>query len=248
MGGQNQGRQQQQNGEQVLQDPTKLMLDAFKGAESRPVMEVPKIGETEGSSSSSKARKALQFDETTNLLEDKTTTEAMPVASEEDKVVVGISEVTQGRGSLDEETKLREEALAHAQALDEANLMIDGVLLSDSELMMEEEGEGEEWEQGEIMDSAEEETLPSVEQEEGETTKEVEVKNDPGKQIHVEGEDGLEINKEEAQAEDGKVGGTKKRGGQTFVSPRKKLLAKAATGARQGEKAKKVPKAKSTAV
>lgn len=51
----------------------------------------------------------------------------------------------------------------------------------------------------------------------------------------VEGESEAEIaNKKTAAA-----GGAKKRGGQTFVSPRKKLLAKAA--AKQGEKGKKGP-------
>lgn len=212
------------------------MLDAFKGVEKPAVMEVLKIGEIEGSSSSSKARKALQFDETT--------TDSLPVVPEQDKVVEGTTQVS---GELDEETRLLEEELNHAQALDEANLMIDGVLLSDSELMLEEEGEVEEWEQGEIMDFAVEEKLPGKDQEEDEQVKKVEVKGDSGKQIQEEGEDEMETNKEEAQPENGKAGATKKRGGQTFVSPRKKLLAKAATGAKQGDKAKKVPKAKNLA-
>ncbi|KAJ4889621.1 hypothetical protein Rs2_29369 [Raphanus sativus] len=241
MGGQNQGRQQQQHGPvvQTLEDPTKLMLDAFKGVEKPAVMEVLQIGEIEGSSSSSKARKALQFDETT--------TDSLHVVPEQDKVVEGNAVTTQASGELDEETRLLEEELNHAQALDEANLMIDGVLLSDSELMLEEEGEVEEWEHGEIMDFAVEEKLPGKDQEEDEQVKKVEVKGDSGKQIQEEGEEEMETNKEEAQPENGKAGATKKRGGQTFVSPRKKLLAKAAMGAKQGDKAKKVPKAKNLA-
>ncbi|KAH0898225.1 hypothetical protein HID58_047793 [Brassica napus] len=116
------------------------------------------------------------------------------------------------------------------EALDDANLMLDGVILSDSELLVEGE-DLEDWEQGEIMDFAEEEGIDADDIGLGEAETE--------QKLEVALYDEKVAKKKEMKQEAGMTGGAKKRVGQAFVSPRKKLLAKA--GAKQGDKAKKGP-------
>lgn len=211
------------------------MLDAFKGATEVPVMEIPKNGETEGA----KARKSLLFEEQAP--------ETQRMEPEQEKVLVGESSGAQEQSPLDEKASLVEDKLTHSQALDEANLMIDGVLLSDSELMMEGDEDAEDWEQGEIMDFSEKEALPIDEQEFAEKVKVAEVSVQAGNQSQVKSNEGEDTRQEEVIPENAKTGGAKKREGQSFVSPRKKLLAKAAAGAKQGDKAKKPSKPKNFA-
>ncbi|KAL0753575.1 hypothetical protein Bca101_091243 [Brassica carinata] len=148
IGMQSRGPQQQQlrngQGDQLLQDPNKLMLDAFKGIRRSPV-----------AGTVNKARKALLFEEPAPTIQIGTT--------DQDVVAVGDTPakqeipVVQEQEEVEEETKLAEERSLLSQALDEANLMVDGVLLSDSELLLEEGDDQEDWEQGEIMDFTEEE-------------------------------------------------------------------------------------------
>ncbi|CDY22284.1 BnaC02g25880D [Brassica napus] len=107
--------------------------------------------------------------------------------------------------------------------------MLDGVILSDSKLLVEGE-DLEDWEQGEIMDFAEEEGIDADDIGLGEAETE---------QKLVALYDEKVAKKKEMKQEAGMTGGAKKRVGQAFVSPRKKLLAKA--GAKQGDKAKKGP-------
>ncbi|KAF3600365.1 hypothetical protein F2Q69_00035274 [Brassica cretica] len=118
-----QQQQRHDKGEHRPLNPTKLMVDAFKGVTGyHGTGGVKGIG-TEGNGSSSKARVAVVKD-------------ALAV---------------QEQGEVDEEAKVVAEQSLHSEALDEANLMIDGVILSDSELRVEGD-DLEDCEQGEIMD------------------------------------------------------------------------------------------------
>ncbi|CAH8385918.1 unnamed protein product [Eruca vesicaria subsp. sativa] len=115
-------------GNRVLENPEKLMLDAFKGdngvfAVERPVAVT---GNCEGYSS--KACRALIFEEQ----EPGQSMEANP----QDSVVVKDCE----------EEKIATELMR--SSADDANLMGEGFLLSDSDLLLE-DGELEEWDQGE---------------------------------------------------------------------------------------------------
>ncbi|CAH8367603.1 unnamed protein product [Eruca vesicaria subsp. sativa] len=50
-------------GDRVLENPEKLMLDAFKGVSGSPIVERPSADMRSGSGTSSKARKALLFED-----------------------------------------------------------------------------------------------------------------------------------------------------------------------------------------
>ncbi|KAG5410916.1 hypothetical protein IGI04_007235 [Brassica rapa subsp. trilocularis] len=249
-----QQQQWQGAGEQRPLNPTKLMLDAFKGVTgSHGSGGVKGIG-TIGNASSSKARKSLSFDE------------AVPEVQSEkmdqmEAVLTDTLEV-QEQGELVAETKAETEQSLHSEALDEANLMIDGVILSDSELQLEGD-DLEDWEQGEIMDFAEEDGLAVGDQDLGmlvlgdqelgdqalgDHNLGVQEQNDPVDEVTgkvPENKSGEEPNdekaskKKEMKQEAATAGGAKKRVGLAFASPRKKLLAKVA--AKQGDKARKGP-------
>ncbi|XP_009107638.2 uncharacterized protein LOC103833302 [Brassica rapa] len=249
MGMQFRGPQQQQlrndERDQLLQDPNKLMLGAFKGVRRSPVAgTVNKVGPDGTGASSSKARKTLLFEEPASTIQIGST--------DQDVVAVGDTPnmqeipVEQKQGEVEEETKLAEERSLHSQALDEANLMVDGVLLSDSELLLEEGDDQEDWEQGEIMDFTEEE-LASEDQGVGDQTVQETAQFETDKQVAGEGDEEKDTRKKGPMLEPAATGGSKKRGGQSFVSPRKKLLAKVA--AKQGDKGikKAPPKAKNSA-
>ncbi|KAG2247335.1 hypothetical protein Bca52824_086963 [Brassica carinata] len=126
------------------------MLDAFKGVTGSHGLGVVKGTGTEGTASSSKARKSLSFDE------------ALPEVQSEEmgqmEVALTDSLPVQEQVELGGEAKAAAEQTLHSEALDEANLMIDGVILSDSELQVEGD-DLEDWEHGEIMDFAEEDDL-----------------------------------------------------------------------------------------
>ncbi|KAF2544885.1 hypothetical protein F2Q70_00022500 [Brassica cretica] len=236
-----QQQQRQDAGEHRPLNPTKRMLDAFKGVTgSHGPRGVKGIG-TEGSSSSSKARKSLSFEE------------AVPeVQSEEMGQEVAVLKdglALQEQAELDAEAKVATEQSLHSEALDEANLMIDGVILSDSELLVE-GGDLEDWEQGEIMDFAEEDGLAVGDQDLGDQElgdqelgdqemedQELGVQehSDPVDEVTAQvpenksGEvpnDEKASKKKEMKQEAVMTGGAKKRVGQAFASPRKKLLAK----------------------
>ncbi|KAL0758296.1 hypothetical protein Bca101_074446 [Brassica carinata] len=215
-------------GEQQLPDPSKLMLDAFKGAGKSSEEEAPIGVEAEGSGGHNKARKALMFEESSSVGHDLVPTgEGVELAG-------SLALKMQSEGD-DAAQKLDERAL-HTQALVDANMMFEGELLSDSELLLEEGEELEDWEHGELIDVMEEEDQVVEELEGGD---------------HV----GMEANAGETDVVDeGKaplkkgakvgIGGTsKKRLGPGFVSPRKKLLAKVA--AKAGDKGAKRAASKS---
>lgn len=205
---------------------------------------VNKVGPDGTGASSSKARKTLLFEEPASTIQIGST--------DQDVVAVGDTPnmqeipVEQKQGEVEEETKLAEERSLHSQALDEANLMVDGVLLSDSELLLEEGDDQEDWEQGEIMDFTEEE-LASEDQGVGDQTVQETAQFETDKQVAGEGDEEKDTRKKGPMLEPAATGGSKKRGGQSFVSPRKKLLAKVA--AKQGDKGikKAPPKAKNSA-
>ncbi|CAN6846777.1 unnamed protein product [Brassica oleracea] len=240
------GFQYQRNGEgeQRPLNPTKLMLDAFKGARRSPAVGAIKMGESEGNGSSSKARKMLSFEDSAP--------EVQMWAIGQENAVGEDAPSLQEQGVVDEYAKVVAEQAMHSQALDEANLMIDGVLLSDSELMVGESDDLEDWEQGEIMDFTEEEILAAGVQALGDQELEDQAKEefaqvDPENQIEGVDEGEEAITTKGVKPETAVAGGTKKRVGLFFVSPRKKLMAKVA--AKQGEKAKRgPPKAKNSAV
>uniref|UniRef100_A0A0D3AA26 Uncharacterized protein n=1 Tax=Brassica oleracea var. oleracea TaxID=109376 RepID=A0A0D3AA26_BRAOL len=230
------------------------MLDAFKGVTGSHGLGGVKGTGTEGTASSSKARKSLSFDE------------ALPEVQSEEmgqmEVALTDSLPVQEQVELGGEAKAAAEQTLHSEALDEANLMIDGVILSDSELQVEGD-DLEDWEHGEIMDFAEEDDLAVGDQdlgmkelgdqelgdqelgdqklgaqEQDDTVDEVTVKV-------LENKNGEEPNDEKApkkkdmKQEAATARGVKKCVGHAFASPRKKLMAKVA--AKQGDKAKKGP-------
>ncbi|WZZ71140.1 LOW QUALITY PROTEIN: hypothetical protein YC2023_082510 [Brassica napus] len=95
-------------GDQLLQDPNKLMLDAFKGVRRSPVAgTVNKVGSDGTGASSSKVRKTLMFEEPAPTIQIVTT--------DQDVVAVGDTPamqeipVVQKQGEVEEETKLAEE-------------------------------------------------------------------------------------------------------------------------------------------
>ncbi|WZZ71150.1 LOW QUALITY PROTEIN: hypothetical protein YC2023_082520 [Brassica napus] len=247
IGMQSRGPQQQQlrndEGDQLLQDPNKLMLDAFKGIRRSPVAgTVNKVGSDGTGASSSKVRKTLLFEEPAPTIQIVTT--------DQDVVAVGNTPamqeipVVQKKGEVEEETKLSEERSLHSQALDETNMMVDGVLLSDSELLLEEGDDQDDWEQGEIMDFMEEE-LAAEDQRVGDQTAQETDQVETDKQIAGEGDEEKGIRKKGPMLEPAATGGSKKRGGQSFVSPPSAKVA-----AKQGDKGikKAPPKAKNSAV
>ena len=243
-----QQQQWQGAGEHRPLNPTKLMLDAFKGVTGSQGLGGVKGTGIEGTASSSKARKSLSFDE------------ALPDVKSEEmgqmEVVLTDTLPGQEQGDLGVEAKVAAEQTLHSEALDEANLMIDGVILSDSELQLEGD-DLEDWEQGEIMDFVEEVGLAGGdqdlgmqelgEQELGDQSLGAQEQDDTVEEVTVkasENKNGEEPNDEKVPKKDKKqeaamAGGVKKHVGHAFASPRKKLLAKVAT--KQGDKAKKGP-------
>lgn len=221
--------QQVRNGAEDQQlNPQKLMLDAFKGLNHSSG---PKTVAAEGSATSSKAHKALLFNEAPTAVSTVNITEgAVEVPSKVETMLVEaelkevqVQRVPEGlvtQGSLQDESM-------PTQALDDANLMVEGVILSDSELMIEEDNdEIQDWEQGEITDFMEEEVM-GVEDEGGAEIEGGVEYNEVNLKLQEE-EVGKATKKNAAKAETGMVAGaTKKRGVQVFLSPRKKLLAKA---------------------
>lgn len=110
-----------------------------------------------------------------------------------------------------------------SQALDDANLMVEGAILSDSELMLEEEFDDmQEWEQGEITDVMEEEEIfehETAAEENGEADQDI--TGVVSEKLQMKSTTKAEVT--------GTGGASKKRTVPHFVSPRKKLLAKAAS-------------------
>lgn len=212
-------------GEQQLPDPSKLMLDAFKGAGKSSGEKAPIGVEAQGSGSHNKACKALLFEESSSVEHD-----FVPTG---EGVELGGSLALKMQSEGDDEVQKLDERALHTQALDDANMMLEGELLSDSELLLEEGEELEDWEHGELTDVMEEEVQVVDESEGGDH---VGMEANAGKTDVVD--EGTAPLKKGAK---GGIGGTsKKRLGPGFVSPRKKFLAKVA--AKPGDKgAKRVP-------
>ncbi|KAJ4910560.1 hypothetical protein Rs2_05181 [Raphanus sativus] len=222
----------QHEGETLSKNPTKLMLDAFKGVKHGSVMEVAPVVAPDEKGSGSNARKAL-------FTEDTVPVASLVAQAQEDKLVEE-AKVMREQGEIGEELNEVDEQMLHSQALDEANLMVEGVVLSDTELLLEDGEELEDWEQGEIMDFAEEEETKVENQEDLKQNDVVHVQKEAEEQMVEDTADEKEIKKKGGKLESGATGGpSKKRGVPGFVSPRKKLLALAA--AKQGDKAKKAP-------
>lgn len=215
------------------------MLDAFNGLNHSSHSSVPKTAGAEESETSSKASKALLFNEATtadsavNITEgtvevsSKVETSMLVEAELKEVQVQRVPEGVVTQDSLQEESK-------PTHALDDANLMVEGVILSDSELMIEEDNEEmQDWEQGEITDFMEEEVM-GVEDEGGAEIEGGDEHNEVNLKLQEE-EVGKATKKKAAKAETGVMAGaTKKRGVQGFLSLHKKLLAKAIS--RMGDK------------
>lgn len=145
------------DGDQVLNNPEKLMMDAFKGLNRSSSSGLPPPTDGIGNGSVSKVRRAMLFEDNSNGV-DELGNDAVtgPVQA---KVVnemdgVQVQRVPEGVKKVAD----KEEEIDTSQTLDDANLMVDGVILSDSELMVDEEFDDmQEWEQGEITDFMEEE-------------------------------------------------------------------------------------------
>ncbi|KAH0914370.1 LOW QUALITY PROTEIN: hypothetical protein HID58_028816 [Brassica napus] len=210
-------------GKQQLPDPSKLMLDAFKGAGKSSGEKAPIGVEAQGSGSHNKACKALLFEESSSVEHDFVPTR--------EGVELGGSLALKMQSEGDDEVQKLDERALHTQALDDANMMLEGELLSDSELLLEEGEELEDWEHGELTDVMEEEVQVVDESEGGGI-----MLANAGKTDVVD--EGTAPLKKGAKVG---IGGTsKKRLGPGFVSPPKKLLAKVA--AKPGDKgAKRVP-------
>ncbi|KAL0854212.1 hypothetical protein Bca101_059364 [Brassica carinata] len=228
------GSQQSRVGEgaHLPNNREKLMFDAFKGAPRSPVREVSQMLPAAGNGSTSKACKALVFEEPA--------LEPLELVPGKAVDAIGEMQILETHAEGVEEPKVSEELL-HSQALDEANLMIEGVLLSDSDLLLEEGGEVEDWEQGEIMDFTEEQDSNLEAQGSGDNNVLVTAKVGDETLVEMKGQiegDG-ENPKKKKSGQNGidTTGGAKKRAALVFISPRKKLLAKA--GVKPGEKGTK---------
>ncbi|KAH0853350.1 LOW QUALITY PROTEIN: hypothetical protein HID58_056741, partial [Brassica napus] len=213
------------NGEgDQLRDSTKLMLDAFKSVPKSPAGD-GSVLPVQGTGTSSKTRKALLFEDSGP--DGPAAAQVNGIDMKEESKVAGES------ADSGEVLELSDENL-HSQALHEANLMIEGVLLSDSELLVEEDENIEEWEQGEITDFMEEEELAAGVQELGDNIDMAVIQDGAEAQVDVEAqmndEDEEAAKKKEAKTAKGSQ--SKKRVAQPFVSPRKKLLSKAASKVR----------------
>lgn len=150
-------------GDQQLQDPTKLMLDAFKGVCKSPSSLGPKQAEEGKSGGNSKTRKALLFEEPSLVgndfgLVDETT-------GVKDSQLIGKQSEVDVQRNIQSEVDVQKDIQSdeHSQALDDVNMLLDGELLSDSELLGEDGEELEDWEQGEITDGMEVEELGVME-------------------------------------------------------------------------------------
>lgn len=237
---QNRGLQQER---QHFTNQEKLMLDAFKGTERSPKLRagVPvTVPALDGSSSTSKARKALLFEEGPGAEEGNDTGKMMIEVQEPLVEKVRYEGTTLGeQGSHGDKTaeansdepKLTEDGTMLG---DESNLMEDGMVFDDSDILVDAD-DLQEWEQGEIPDFAEEEAVEEVEEgrdvEEG-SGEHVVLSNEQG---DIQGKAPMKVSKGGTLT---MGGNSKKRLVQSIISPRKKLLAKAI--ARTGH-VKKIP-------
>ncbi|KAL0865727.1 hypothetical protein Bca101_044845 [Brassica carinata] len=223
--GQYQGIQRSRNdagdGRLHVDNPEKLMLDAFKGLNRSSNEGDTKQGIMVGSETASKARKALLFEESSGVDENKGSDGvAVKALSKETVVMEGVQAQRVPEGVMTDATHLEDKEVS--QALDDANLMVEGVILSDSELMVDEEfGDTQEWEEGEI----------ELMEEEVDAEQEV-AAEEQGEIDQVKGEEDFEKEKQ-AKKKMTKPGAlalgvsTKSRLVQNLISPRKKVSTKA---------------------
>ncbi|KAG2324231.1 hypothetical protein Bca52824_006959 [Brassica carinata] len=204
-----------------VDNPEKLMLDAFKGLNRSSNEGDTKQGIMVGSETASKARKALLFEESSGVDENKGSDGvAVKALSKETVVMEGVQAQRVPEGVMTDATHLEDKEVS--QALDDANLMVEGVILSDSELMVDEEfGDTQEWEEGEI----------ELMEEEVDAEQEV-AAEEQGEIDQVKGEEDFEKEKQ-AKKKMTKPGAlalgvsTKSRLVQNLISPRKKVSTKA---------------------
>lgn len=233
MAPQTRNQQQTRYGEerQHLTNQEKLMLDAFKGAERSPqprAFASVALPVLEGSSSTSKARKLLLFEEVPEAENVKVSSnlslETQVQLEEKDHEDVTASEM-QGKN----------ENMVTKEAREDSTLMEDGTVFDDSDMLVDTE-DMQEWEHGEIPEFAEEEAGGAVEE-----AGNIEEESCEQAELSVEQGD----NQERAPKKMGSRGGALAMGGnskkwfvQSIISPRKKLLAKAI--AKTGQ-VKKIP-------
>ncbi|KAG2330754.1 hypothetical protein Bca4012_019621 [Brassica carinata] len=211
------------DGDQVLNNPEKLMMAAFKGLNRSPSLGIPPSSEGTGKGTGSKVRKAMLFEDNSSGVDDSgNAVAAFQIQAERVNEMdeVQVQRVPEGVKRV----AGQEEEIDPSQTLDDANLIVEGVILSDSELMVEDDlDDMQEWEQGEITDLMEEEA--AVDQD-----LEVEEYGEADQGI----EDALEKVPKRKTTKPGMSamgGSTKMRNLQNLISPRKKTLAKAATRA-----------------
>ncbi|KAL0712346.1 hypothetical protein Bca4012_019324 [Brassica carinata] len=224
-GGQYQGVQRSRNdageGRLHVDNPEKLMLDAFKGLNRSSNEGDKKKGNMVESETVSKARKALLFDESSGVDDNKESDGVVVKAlSKETGVIEGVQVQRDPEGVMTDATHLEDKEAY--QALDEANLMVEGVILSDSELMVDDEfDDTQEWEEGEI----------ELMEEEVDAEQEVAV-DEQGETDPVKGEEDLEKGKQ-AKKKMTRPGAlalgvsTKSRLVQNLISLKKKVSTKA---------------------
>lgn len=165
-----------------MPNPTKLMLDAFKGTHKASVVEGSQII-VEGVEMTNKTRKALLFEDSAQDAHgaDQVKEDVQIQENEQKGELKAMGEM----GDIGAVAQVPEEDL-HSQALDEANLMVEGFLLSDSELLVEEGDDLEDWEQGEITDFMEEDELAGGDQNVGEKEDVEEPQDETEAQVEIE--------------------------------------------------------------
>ncbi|CAH8358608.1 unnamed protein product [Eruca vesicaria subsp. sativa] len=214
-------------GHQAMENPEKLMLNAFRGVDGSPPMGRFPTDKEAGGGTSSKARKALLFEEE----EPGAVVEAQHLENE-------IIPVENFNGDHEEEPESDKVVEVQTQSnRNGVDLLADGEVMSDSELLVE-DGELEGWEQGAETDFMEDNDMVTNDQ----ALADLEIANDHSKTTleaknlgdTSKGMDGMDG---KLKAKNGTVdagGPSKKRNASVFASPRKKLLAQAA--AKVGEK------------
>ncbi|CAH8298037.1 unnamed protein product [Eruca vesicaria subsp. sativa] len=211
-------------GHQVMENPEKLTIDAFRGVDGSPPMERFQTDKDAGGGTSSKARKALLFEE-----------EAPGVVVEAQHLENEIIPVENFNGDHVEEAG--SDKVVEVQTQSNGNgvdLMAEGEMMSDSELIME-DGELEGWEQGAETNFMEDNNMVNNDQ----ALADLEIANDHP-QTTLEAKNLGDTSKGmdgKLKAKNGTVdagGPSKKRSASVFASPRKKLLAQAT--AKVGEK------------
>ncbi|CAH8358146.1 unnamed protein product, partial [Eruca vesicaria subsp. sativa] len=194
------GYQHPTNGEgnNLLPNPTKFMLDAFKGSQrsSKEFRHGP-------------ARKALFFEdasvESGSLLNKNT-------SASEELLIMGEPKVTEGQLGIRSDDKIMNDQSMDSQALDEANLMIDGGEIPDINDPMEEV----------VLADGDQQMVGEQEVGEVADTEIYQVENDGERAPKKKGAKGG------GEGEISNGGTAKKHQVQTFISSRKKLLAKVA--------------------